>query len=377
MTRRARGTGSIWQRGDGRWAAAIHDASGRRRYLYAPSRKQITAKLAEAERAIETGAPVRSDRLTVDGFLTRWLDTVAPTLRPRTLESYAETARLHLRPGLGHLPLARLSVADVQGYLNGQLATGRSAAAVKYDHAVLRAALGKAERWQVVTRNVARLAEPPTVRRPEIRPLTPTEAGQLLASVSGTQDGTLYLVALGLGMRQGELLALRWQDVDLDAGTITVAHTLQRIGGTVTLAEPKTAKSRRSLSVPAPVLASLREHRKRQLAERLAVGSAWQDGGFVFASTIGTPLEAHAVSHRLTRQLAAAGVRRVSFHSLRHAAASYLLAAGVPLRVVQEVLGHSQLSTTADIYAHVSPELQADAAARMGTLLDAIGGRPS
>ncbi len=174
-------------------------------------------------------------------------------------------------------------------------------------------------------------------------------------------------------MRQGELLALRWQDVDLEAGSVTVAHTLTRIGGVVTLAEPKTAKSRRSLSVPAPVMASLREHRRRQVAERLAVGETWRDLGFVFASGIGTPLEAHAVTHRLTRQLAAAGLPRVSFHSLRHAAASYLLSAGVPLRVVQEVLGHSQFATTADIYAHVAPELQADAAARMGTLLDNIG----
>ena len=190
--------------------------------------------------------------------------------------------------------------------------------------------------------------------------------------MAGTQDGTLYLAPLGLGLRQGELLALRWQDVDLDAGTVTVAHTLQRLDGTPVLAQPKTDKRRRPIAVPAPVLASLREHRKRQLAERLAAGAAWQDGGFLFCSAIGTPPYSSNVLHRFQRQLAAADLPHQRFHDLRHACASYLLAAGVPLRVVQGILGHSQLSTTADIYAHVTPELQKDAAARMGAPLDGM-----
>jgi integrase len=380
MTRRARGTGSIYQRADGRWTARLHDITGKRLDLFAHTRKEVTSKLREAQRAIEAGAPVRSDRLTVDAFLDQWLKAVGPTLRPRTLDSYRDQLRLHVRPALGHVPLARLSAPQVQSLIHDQLAAGCSARGVQYSHAVLRTALAKAERWGLVARNVARLVDVPKVRQPEIRPLTPSEAGQLLASVAG-QDRTLYLLTLGLGLRQGEALGLRWHDVDLDAGTLTVVHTLQRLPDkTPVLAEPKTAKSRRSLSLPAPVLAELREHRKRQVAARLLVGDAWQDGGeggYLFCSPVGTPLESHAVTHRLVRQLAAAGLPRVTFHSLRHAAASYLLAAGVPLRVVQEILGHSQLATTADIYSHVLPELQADAAARMGTLLEAIGGRPS
>ncbi len=223
-----------------------------------------------------------------------------------------------------------------------------------------------------MARNVAKLVDVPRVQHAEVRPLTPSEAGRLLDSVTG-QDRALYLTALGLGLRQGELLGLRWQDADLTAGTISVAHTLQRIGRVVSLAEPKTSKSRRTLALPAPVLAALREQRKRQLAERLTAGASWQDGDFVFATPIGTPLDGSNVLHKFQRQVAAACLPRQRFHDLRHGCASYLLAAGVPMRVVMETLGHSQLSTTSDIYSHVLPELQRDAADRMGTLLAGIG----
>jgi integrase len=253
--------------------------------------------------------------------------------------------------------------------INAQIEAGRSPRAIQYTRAVLRTALSKAEKWGLAARNVARLVDVPPARRQEIRPLTPTEAGRLLDSVAG-QDRTLYLLTIGLGLRQGEALALRWRDRDLDSATLVVNHTLQRIGGRAVLADPKTAKSRRTLAVPAPVLASLREQRTRQLTERLAAGDAWVDGDYVFCSAIGTALDASAVTHRFQRQLAAAGLPRQRFHDLRHGCASYLLAAGVPLKVVQEVLGHSQLSTTADVYAHVAPKLQREAAARLGAILE-------
>jgi integrase len=369
MTRRARETGSIYQRSDGRWAAAIrHD--GRRISLYGSTRKEVTGKLAEAGRSIaETGA-VRSDRLTVDAYLDQWLEAVKPSLRPRTLGSYRDVLRLHVRPVLGRHVLARLTAADVQNVISAQLAAGRSARSVQYVHALIRAALGKAERWGLVARNVARLVDAPRVRRSEVRPLTPDQSAALLASVSGTQDETLYLAALGLGLRQGELLGLRWADVDLDAGTVAVRHTLQRIDGAPVLADPKTDKSRRTVTAPGPVVVALREHRRRQIADRLAAGPEWSDGDFVFTRDLGEPLDGSTVLHRFQRQLAAVGLPRVSFHSLRHACASYLLAAGVPMKVVQEVLGHSQLSTTADVYSHVAPELQREAAARLGAILE-------
>ena len=369
MSRRARDTGSIYQSG-GRWRATVHDASGRRRYLSAASKKQVTAKLREAERAVEKTGVVQSEKLTLGAFLNEWLAAVKSSLRPTTFASYSDNLRLHVRPTLGRVGLTRLAPTDVQRLINTQIEAGRSARSIKYANGILRNALTKAEKWGYVSRNVARLVEVPRVTRTEIHPLTPGQTSALLSSVAGTQDEAVYLAAVGLGLRKGELLGLRWEDVDLDAASVTVHHTLQRLGGVATLAEPKTAKSRRTVSAPAPVIAVLRDHRKRQLSERIAAGPVWQDLGFVFASPIGTPLDASAVTHRFHRQLAAAGLPRQRFHDLRHACASYLLAANVPMKVVQEILGHSQLSTTADIYSHVAPELQREAADRLGALLD-------
>ena len=367
MSRRARDSGSVYPAGN-RWRATIHDASGKRVYFSAETKKEVTAKLREAERAIEAGRPIRSDQLLVKAFAAQWLEAVKLTIAPRTYRSYSDTLRLHVLPTLGGIPLSRLSAAQVQRLITTQIAAGRSPSGVAYTRTVLRIALAKAEKWGMVTRNVARLVDTPKVRRPEIRPLTQSEAARLLKSVQG-QDRTLYLLTIGIGCRRGEGLGLRWQDVDFENGTVTIAHTLQRLDGKTVLAEPKTAESRRTWPLPAPVLASLREHRKSQLVERLAAGEHWQDQDFVFCSAIGTPLDGSAVMHRFQRQLAAAGLPHQRFHDLRHGAASYSLAAGVPLRVVQKMLGHSQISTTADIYAHVLPELQRDAADRMGNLL--------
>ena len=181
-------------------------------------------------------------------------------------------------------------------------------------------------------------------------------------------------MALALGLRQGEALGLQWEDVDLESGTLRVRHTLQRVDGAPQLMEPKSARSRRTIAMPSVAVRALREHRTRQLQERLWAGSRWQKSDYVFTSTIGTPLYSRPTTQRFQRILTAAGLPRVTFHSLRHACASFLLAQGVSPRVVMETLGHSQFSTTMDIYAHVMPAMQRDAAERMDALLAAPAG---
>jgi integrase len=168
-------------------------------------------------------------------------------------------------------------------------------------------------------------------------------------------------------MRQGELFALRWSDINLDARTLNVRHTLRR--GTRTLAEPKTERARRTLRIGADVAAILREHRLRQLEERLAAGSLWHDGDFVFASSVGTPLDSQNVTHALQDALRRAGLRRQPFHDLRQAYATLLLEAGEDLAVISRSLGHANFSTTADVYAHLTPAMLERSAARMDAIL--------
>jgi len=328
--------------------------------------------LRDALRAEAAGKSVPSDRLTVGAFLHQWLaDTVRPSTRPSTFSSYASIVRLHLEPGLGHLPLARLSPQQVQAFLNAESTSGLSPRSVAMERAVLRGALGRAERWGFVTRNVAKLAEPPRLPRRQVTPLSPEQARIFLEAIRGDRLEALYLVALGVGLRQGEILGLSWSDINLEAGTLTVRHALQRVEGKLILVEPKSLTSHRTVALPALVHEALRAHRIRQLEERLGAGARWHDDprDLVFVSTVGTPLDGITVTRRFQALLKAAGLPHQRFHDLRHACASLMLTQGVAARIVMETLGHSQISLTLGTYSHVSPALGRAAAERMNDLL--------
>ena len=199
--------------------------------------------------------------------------------------------------------------------------------------------------------------------------MTPEQARAFLDAAHGQRLEALYAVALALGLRQGEALALRWVDLDLDAGFVTVRAGLQRVAGRLVLVEPKTPKSRRTIAAPPIVVAALRAHRSRQLQDRLAAGAAWQDLDFVFCTQTGGPLDSRNVTRDFQRSLAKAGLPHMRFHDLRHSCASLLLAQGVHPRVVMETLGHSQIALTLNTYSHVIPVLQREAADRMEAAL--------
>jgi integrase len=275
--------------------------------------------------------------------------------------------RKHLVPALGDYRLSKLTPDAVQAYMNRKLEDGLSPRTVEYQHSVLRRALGQAHRWDIVGRNVATLVSPPRVKRPELRPLTPAQARTLLDRVKGDRLEGLINVALALGLRQSEALGLNWSDVDLDGGWLSVRRTLQRYGGEYHLDETKTDRSTRTISVPAPLVDVLAVHRKRQLQERLIAGPAWSDDAWdlVFTTPDGRPMRGSSVTRRFQVILAEAGLPRHTFHGLRHACASFLLAYQVPMRVVMEILGHSQIQVTANVYSHVLPELQRDATDRI------------
>jgi integrase len=379
--RRARGNGegSIYQRSDGKWCGALKVAGGKRRVIYGKTRAEVARKLNAALQARERGTPMPPQRLTVEKLLDEWFDRdVKHRPLTRTRESYDYLIRVHLKPALGRKRVADLTVRDVEEFLrakaNEQSSLGRQYAAstLRSLRAVLSGALTYGQRLDLVHRNVARLARVPTVASAEKRTaMTPELAQVFLDKIRGHRLEALCSVAMAIGLRQAEALGLRWEDVDLEAGRLHVRVQLARIDGKNLLNPPKRHQVR-TIPLPEITVLALREHRKRQIEERLAAGSLWEDWGLVFPSRHGTPLNRHNVSHRFTQLLTRLGLPKMVFHELRHTCASLLLAQGVHPRVVMETLGHSQLSTTTDVYSHVGTEMLAEAARQMNAALTAV-----
>jgi len=376
--KRGDGEGTIRQRKDGLWEAAYsyRDALGnlKRRSLYAKTQREVSEKLRATLRTLDQGEAVNTDRQTIAQFLDRWLeDVVKPSVRPKTHHSYAQLVRLHLSPGLGKHQLAKLTPQHVQALMNAKLSDGLSPRTVQYLRAILRRALGQALKWGLVSRNVATLVDPPRSVQHEMRALNPGQAARLLTAAQGDRHEALYAVAVALGLRQGEILGLRWQDVNFETGKLQVRVALQRVKGQPPrLVEPKTRQSRRTIAMPRTIAAQLRAHRTRQLEEQLLAGERWQGErwGLVFPSTIGTPLEARNLVTRYKALLERAGLPDIRFHDLRHSCASLLIAQGIPARVVMETLGHSQISLTMDTYAHIFSDVQRQAADAMDRLFE-------
>ena len=373
--RRGPGEGSIYRRQDGLWVGAINlgwEAGRRRRkVVYGKTRGEAAKKARQALYAHEKGIPTAAGReQTVRAFLDSWLsDTLPGTVAISTLESYKDNVRLHIIPILGHIRLTKLSPADVQRLLARKLADGLSARTVIYLRAILRRALGQAERWGLVSRNVATLVDPPRVPDPDQVPFTPEEARRLLNAARGDRLEALYVLAIAVGLRKGEVCALRWEDLDLDAATLRVVRTYQRGTSGARFVEPKTPRSRRTIELPALCVEALRTHKARQATERLVAGPRWDDQSLVFTSKVGTPIEPRNLSRHYETLTHSASLGHRRFHDLRHTAATLLLAQGTEMRVVMETLGHSAIGTTANLYAHVVPALKRDAASRMDALL--------
>ena len=373
--KRGNNEGSVYQRRDRRWVACITlgyaNGGRRRKTLLADSKREAKKKLAQLLQAQEQGLALDADP-TVADYLRKWLkETAIPSLRPRTGAGYASIVHQHLVPSLGRIKLRKLSVADVEIHLRRTAASGLSGGTIKYHHAVLGRALKDAERWGLVSRNVARLVTPPRVQRRDVQPLTPEQARLFLASVEDDRLRALYMVSISLGLRQGEALALAWTDIDFEARTLRVSYTLQRYNGTYHLDAPKTERSQRTVTLPPQIIDALYRHRATQNEERLQFGKFWAEDRrpFVFCDELGEPLNGRTVTRVFRKKLADLGLPAQRFHDLRHAAATFLIAQGIPLRVIMEILGHSTIATTADIYGHVELELQRDATERAATAL--------
>jgi integrase len=337
-----------------------HAGKRQRKAVYGRSRREAADKLAPLLRAKALGLPLPDERRTTGHYLEWWLRDVLPgTVKTRTAEGYAGIVRRYLIPQLGKVRLTRLNPEHVQRMMRTLEGQGLSPRTRQYARAVLRRALGHAERWGLVARNAAALVDSPKLPPPRTDDALDLDAAKaLLAAARGDRLEALVTLALSVGLRKGEALALKWDSVDLDAGSLTISATLDRVRGEgLVLSEPKTARSRRTIPLPEACADALRDHRRRQLSERLRAGDTWQDGAFVFTTPFGAPLDPRNVTrwfHGLTQD---AGLGKLRFHALRHSAATLMLAQGVPLEIISRTLGHAGYAITADVYAHVGGEL--------------------
>ncbi len=360
MARRGHGEGSIYRRKDGRWVASITLEHRKRKYFYGETRREVQEKLKVALHEQQQGMIAAGPQQLLKVYLERWLEQVCKlTMRPNTYKQYRSIVYHHLIPSLGYIKLQKLTAEKVQEFCAQKQNEGLSPGTVALVHSVLNTALENAVRWGLVARNVAKLVTLPHVERYEAQTLTMEQALKLLELARGSRIETLLLVALTTGMRRGELLALRWDDVDFEKGVLHVRRTMSHIPGMgYKEGEPKTKAGRRTIVLSSVTIEALKEHRFDQKQARIMAGEKWQERGIVFCNIYGgffNPVKVLALFQRLLRE---AGLPHMRFHDLRHSAATILLEARVHLKMVQERLGHSSIATTADIYSHISPEMQ-------------------
>ena len=370
MGRRGNGEGSITRRKDGLYMAryTVETATGtERKTLYAKTRKEASEKLTEALAQAHKGITADAGTMTVGAFIERWLeDSVRGSVRQSTYQRDESLCRVHIAPGLGKKRLKTLSAADVQRFYRDKLNAHLSSATVHKLHVVLHKALKQAVRWGLVPRNVADDVDPPKVHKEEVRPLTNEQARKLLETARGDRLEALYVLAVQSGLRQGELLALRWEDVNLEARTVQVCRTITRDGGKLAIGPPKTSKGRRTVRLTQDAAEALQSHLARQLAEIDKAGDNWQEHGLVFCTGKGTLINPTNLRRRsLAPLLKRASLPAMTFQQLRHTAATILLLKNVNPKVVSEMLGHATIAITLDTYSHVLPNMQHSAVAAM------------
>jgi integrase len=361
--RRGRGEGSIYQLPNGSWRGTVEigwaNGQRQRKTVTRSTRSEVSKDLRRLVDAAAEGQIPAGRAPTFGEWLETYLREVAALrVRPSTLADYHREVRLYIKPGLGRHRLDRLRPVHISSFYRDQ-GQRLSAGSVRRLHALIRRSLTIAVRWGLIVTNPAVLVEPPSLVHHEIKPYSLEEARDFLSALRGNRMEARWVIAIALGLRQGEVLGLRWTDVDLDTGVLRVNRALQpQSGGALTLVEPKTNRSRRAVPLPRSVVEALSARRAYQDAEREKAGALWHDKyGLVFTTAVGTPVHPRndLRSFRLITQRA--GLRRIRVHDLRHTTATLLMAQGVPARVVMEILGHSQISVTLNTYSHVAPDL--------------------
>ena len=359
MGKRGNGEGSIYPHKRGgvkvgyRGSYWVDTAEGpKRRYITGETREDVAEKLAKAISDRADGLVFDTGSTTTGEYLTRWLsDSVRGTVQGSTYRSYGRVVDGHLVPGVGRVKLAKLRPDHIRRLYRSMLDAGKATRTVQYAHTLLKRALAQAVMDGLIPRNAAEAVRPPKLKRDEIQPLNADQVRALL-DASDERSCALYTVAVRTGMRPGEILALRWSDVDLEAGTVQINRALSE----GEFSTPKTPRSRRRISLSPATVATLKAHRKRQLEECMAKAGLWEDHGLVFPSSVGTPKSQRNLNREFKNAAKRAGLPdHFKLYDLRHTCATLLLSRNVHPKYVQELLGHASIALTLDTYSHVIP----------------------
>jgi integrase len=395
MAKRKRGNaeGSIYKMKDGRWRAAVSlgkDAQGKpiRKTFTKPTRHEVQDELTDALKDQRLGLLVAPQKQTLAQFLTWWLSEVVKTsARPKTMKFYEFVSRIHLIPALGDTPIQKLTPQRIQSFLNSRLTekskrTKRplSARTVRHIHRTLCTALNAAVQYKIVPINAALATDPPTAPKPSVQFLSVEQARAFLAAAADHRLYALFATVLSLGLRLGEGLGIAWADIDLDTGRFNIHQALQRIDKNLyperaglQLVEPKGGYSNRVVTLPAVAVAAIRHHQAKQETDRVWSGSRWNNPwDLVFTSRNGRPLDERGVLREFQDVLSLAGLPKMRLHDLRHSAVAILIAQGVNIKAISELLGHSSVAFTLQVYGHLLEETRKETADKMDAALSPV-----
>lgn len=359
--KRANGEGTIRQRKDGRWEG-LYTVNYKRKSIYGKTQEEVRKKLNKILNDIDNNIYVEDSKITVGEWLNTWLyDYKKNTVKQKTFEGYETLVRVHLIPAFSKIQLKKLTVDHVQKFINAKVKDGLSSRTIRYINTLLHGALKQAVNNGLLVRNVSEAVVLPERKQKERKFLTADEQNRLINSLKDEQQGFILLFALSTGLRRGELLALRWSNYDTEKRYISIKENLSRLKGEdgkshLTFTTPKTASSKRTIPLLPDISKMLNEHRHAQTVKRFQAGQLWEDNDLIFCTDFGKPIEPRNLHRVLERACDKANISCINIHALRHAFATRALENGIPLKVVSDILGHSSISMTADIYSHVSVE---------------------
>jgi integrase len=376
--------GHVRERGKGNWYAVLDvrdPATGKRRRkwhsLKAKGKREAHTECATIISWIENGTYLEPDRTTVADFFERWLENTKARVSPRTHERYAEIVRKNIVPLIGILMLSKLKPAQISEAYSKALSQGRrdgkgglSPQTVMHMHRVLKLALKQAVRWELLHRNPADAVQPPKVEK---RRMGTYDMAQTAAMLEALKHQRIYipaLLAVLCGLRRGEIAALRWHNVDLDHGSLAAVESVEQMNGNIRLKETKSGRVR-TVALPSTVRDELKAHRMAQAERMLRLGVRLTDDDFVCCLEDGRPMQPTFITHEWVRAIKGTALPRCRFHDLRHAHGTHMLASGTHIKVASERLGHSKVGITLDLYSHVLPGMQEDAAAKVDAALKA------